>query len=321
MFNHKHTLYVEGGVESIRYSIDLNYNSNGGAMKGSYRDRMGVGMSLDYRYKKLQIRNYVSYNTTRSEDSPYGLFSEYVKQLPYNEIYDDYGNLLKNFTGFAGAINPLWKARVLKSYSGRTRYHEVMDNFSLNLYLLDGLQFKGQFSITKTDQRTESFTDPNDPKYDYCLLYTSFRDTIANNSRDLLGLLDDVLDLSRLEAGQETWYPGICDMRFLVHSVLDIGHLNVAPGVELVERGPREELLVITDELKLTKVFLNLLRNAKKFTTRGYIIVGANVSEDGNWIECFVEDTGIGMSKESLSHVFDRFFEVNEFVQGTGRCV
>lgn len=167
VFNHKHTLYVEGGVESIRYSIDLNYNSNGGAMKGSYRDRMGVGMSLDYRYKKLQIRNYVSYNTTRSEDSPYGLFSEYVKQLPYNEIYDDYGNLLKNFTGFAGAINPLWKARVLKSYSGRTRYHEVMDNFSLNLYLLDGLQFKGQFSITKTDQRTESFTDPNDPKYDY----------------------------------------------------------------------------------------------------------------------------------------------------------
>lgn len=145
-----------------------------------------------------------------------------------------------------------------------------------------------------------------------------FRDTIANNSRDLLGLLDDVLDLSRLEAGQETWYPGICDMRFLVHSVLDIGHLNVAPGVELVERGPREELLVITDELKLTKVFLNLLRNAKKFTTRGYIIVGANVSEDGNWIECFVEDTGIGMSKESLSHVFDRFFKVNEFVQGTG---
>lgn len=50
-----------------------------------------------------------------------------------------------------------------------------------------------------------------------------FRDTIASNSRDLLGLLDDVLDLSRLEAGQETYYPGVCDMRFLVHSVLVSG--------------------------------------------------------------------------------------------------
>lgn len=145
-----------------------------------------------------------------------------------------------------------------------------------------------------------------------------FRDTIASNSRDLLGLLDDVLDLSRLEAGQETYYPGVCDMRFLVHSVLDIGHLNLNPGVELIEKGPREALLIITDELKLTKVFLNLLRNAKKFTSQGYITVGANISDDGNWIECFVDDTGIGMSKESLSHVFDRFFKVNEFVQGTG---
>lgn len=145
-----------------------------------------------------------------------------------------------------------------------------------------------------------------------------FRDTISNNSRDLLVLLDDVLDLSRLEAGQEMFYSGVCDMRFLVHSVLDIGHLNAAEGVEFIERGPQNELLVITDEVKLTKVFLNLIRNAKKFTTRGSITVGANVSDDGNWIECFVEDTGIGMSKESLGRVFDRFFKVNEFVQGTG---
>lgn len=145
-----------------------------------------------------------------------------------------------------------------------------------------------------------------------------FRDSISNNSRDLLGLLDDVLDLSRLEAGQETCYPGVCDMRFLVHSVLDIGHLNAAEGVEFIERGPREELLVITDEIKLTKVFLNLVRNAKKFTSRGHVAVGAKVSDDGNWIECFVEDTGIGISKESLGRVFDRFFKANEFVQGTG---
>lgn len=68
-FNHKHSVYVEGGVESIRYGVDLKYETNGGVMKGSYRDRMGAGLTLDYRYKKLQIRNYISYNSTRSEDS------------------------------------------------------------------------------------------------------------------------------------------------------------------------------------------------------------------------------------------------------------
>ena len=84
-----------------------------------------------------------------------------------------------------------------------------------------------------------------------------FKDTISNNSRDLLVLLDDVLDLSRLEAGQEIFSSGVYDMRFLVHSVLDIGHLNAVEGVEFIERGPQNELLVITDEVKLTKIFLN----------------------------------------------------------------
>lgn len=84
-----------------------------------------------------------------------------------------------------------------------------------------------------------------------------FKDTISNNSRDLLVLLDDVLDLSRLEASQEIFYSGVYDMRFLVHSVLDIGHLNAVEGVEFIERGPQNELLVITDEVKLTKIFLN----------------------------------------------------------------
>ncbi|MFR1242609.1 MAG: carboxypeptidase-like regulatory domain-containing protein, partial [Butyricimonas faecihominis] len=86
-FNHKHSIYVEGGVESIRYGVDLKYETNGGVMKGSYRDRMGAGLTLDYRYKKLQIRNYVSYNSTRSENSPYGNFSEYVDMMPYWRIY------------------------------------------------------------------------------------------------------------------------------------------------------------------------------------------------------------------------------------------
>ena len=136
--------------------------------------------------------------------------------------------------------------------------------------------------------------------------------------KNLLGLLDDVLDLSRLEAGMDKVFLRVCDLHFLVHSMLDVGHLNMAQGVELVNEGPREKLLVMTDEVKLTKVFMNLIGNAKKFTVRGHIAVGAEITSDGTWVECRVEDTGIGISPENLEHIFDRFYKVNEFKQGTG---
>ena len=143
-------------------------------------------------------------------------------------------------------------------------------------------------------------------------------DMITSDSRALLGLLDDVLDLSRLEAGMDKVFLCVCDLHFLVHSMLDIGRLNMAQGVELVNEGPREKLLVMTDEVKLTKVFMNLIGNAKKFTTQGHIVIGAKITSDGVWVECWVKDTGIGISPENLEHIFDRFYKVNEFKQGTG---
>lgn len=143
-------------------------------------------------------------------------------------------------------------------------------------------------------------------------------DMITNNSLTLLGLLDDVLDLSRLEAGMDKVFFSECDLHFLVHSMLDIGHLNMVQGVKLINEGPQEGLWVMTDEVKLTKVFMNLIGNAKKFTTQGHIVVGAKVTSDDAWVECWVKDTGIGISPENLEHIFDRFYKVNEFKQGTG---
>ena len=68
----------------------------------------------------------------------------------------------------------------------------------------------------------------------------------------------------------------------------------------------------------MTKVFMNLIGNAKKFTTQGHIVIGAKITSDGVWVECWVKDTGIGISPENLEHIFDRFYKVNEFKQGTG---
>ncbi|KIO43321.1 MULTISPECIES: SusC/RagA family TonB-linked outer membrane protein [Sanguibacteroides] len=165
VFNHKHSFYLEGGVESVRYGLDFNYDSNDGAMRGSYRSRAGAGLTVDFRYKdKLQIRNYVSYTMTRSEDSPYGTFNEYANKQPYLAYKGDDGKLLSQLTD--GTTNPLWKT-TLESYSGKGHIYDLTDNLDINWYILEGLQFKGQFSVTKNDSKTESFKDPDDPSYQY----------------------------------------------------------------------------------------------------------------------------------------------------------
>ncbi|MFR5660596.1 MAG: carboxypeptidase-like regulatory domain-containing protein, partial [Butyricimonas faecihominis] len=87
-FNHSHSLYVSGGTEGFRFGTDLSYAHEGGVMKDSYRNRMSVGVFVDYRVGKLQIRNNVSYDISKSSDSPYGSFSDYTSQQPYYAIYD-----------------------------------------------------------------------------------------------------------------------------------------------------------------------------------------------------------------------------------------
>lgn len=65
-------------------------------MKESGRKRMGAGFALDYRLKSLQIKNYISYNVVKSDESPYGSFRDYTKKLPYDEYKDEFGNYLKS---------------------------------------------------------------------------------------------------------------------------------------------------------------------------------------------------------------------------------
>lgn len=217
-FNHKHSIYVEGGVESIRYGVDLKYETNGGVMKGSYRDRMGAGLTLDYRYKKLQIRNYVSYNSTRSENSPYGNFSEYVDMMPYWRIYDDEGKLIQSFRPMLGGdiANPLYSA-TLDSYSGKSKYNELIDNLNINWYLAEGLQFKGQFSITKTDQKTETFKDPRDPYF------------------DINRVFDQIDEIGQLDRDLSEGYNWTAKGLFLYNRQFKKHFINATAGVEAVE--------------------------------------------------------------------------------------
>lgn len=163
VFNHKHSLYVEGGTDELRYGLDASYNNSDGVMKKSYRDRYGLGFYVDYRLKKLQIRNYISYNYMKAQESPYGTFSDYTRLLPYDRPYDENGILVKKlqFSSDRGGStfnNPLYEA-LLGNFQ-YSKYDEVIDNVSLNWYINDYWSVKGQFSITKQFTKGEKFIDP-----------------------------------------------------------------------------------------------------------------------------------------------------------------
>ena len=164
-FNHKHSLFVEGGSDAVRFGITMRYDMQNGVMKGSDRSRFGASFQLDYRTEKLQLRNEVSYDVTKGKDSPYGDFSEYTTRLPYVSYKDAEGNYLETLpwhstsTVTGNSNNPYYEAKLMKNFSYQN-YSTLTDNLGVNWYIMDGLQAKGQFSITKTDEWSENFVDP-----------------------------------------------------------------------------------------------------------------------------------------------------------------
>ena len=145
-----------------------------------------------------------------------------------------------------------------------------------------------------------------------------FIGTINKNCGLLLALINDILDLSRIESGT-------MDFRFTEHSlpllmknVYDSQQLNMPTGVKLVLSLPEgSKKYLITDNVRLQQVVNNLINNAVKFTTQGSITFGYTEEEPG-YVTLFVEDTGKGISKEGLEHIFERFYKVDSFTQGAG---
>ena len=163
VFNHKHSLYVDGGGESVRFGIELLYANQDGVMKGSLRDRIGAGLSLQYTYKSFMLKNQISYQKVRVKESPYGNFADFAKQLPYDVYKDEegkYSTTMRNWgTGSpANRVNPMYEPS-LHNFD-KSKSDEFINNLSLNWNILDGLLLKGQLSLTKTMGESRRFYDP-----------------------------------------------------------------------------------------------------------------------------------------------------------------
>lgn len=162
-FDHKHNVFVEGGTQNLRYGVDASYNGTKGVMKGSGRERFGVGFSLDYRMKTFQVKNTVTFTHAKSTESPYGSFSDYTSLQPYESPYKEPGILedelwySKTSTG-RDVINPLYEA-TLASYEWDD-YDELIDNLNLNWFIDDYWTLRGQFSVERKYNGGERFIDP-----------------------------------------------------------------------------------------------------------------------------------------------------------------
>lgn len=160
----KHTVYLEGGDDRMRYSGSLSYNNIAGVMKGSDRTTVAGNIKLSYRYKDFLFRNSLSITSNTADDSPYGSFSDYVNANPYYSPYDENGNLKKILGSYTPAgynatpivyYNPLYNAYIgTKNFS---KYTEYTENFYIEWRPLDVLRFTGRIGYTYQTNKREDF--------------------------------------------------------------------------------------------------------------------------------------------------------------------
>lgn len=128
----------------------------------------------------------------------------------------------------------------------------------------------------------------------------------SNNSR-LLALINEILDLSRVEAGELTIKKSMTDLNEMCKSLRLIFKFRCPETVQLVWSQPNMNVNLNTDANRLTQVFSNLISNALKHTSKGSITYGYRLINDGQEVEFFVTDTGSGIAPEDQRHIFETY--------------
>lgn len=142
---------------------------------------------------------------------------------------------------------------------------------------------------------------------------------IQSNSDLLLRLINDILDLSRLEADKVTLTPEDCDVVQLCRQALSSVEMSRREsGNRFVFETKIDSFVLQVDVQRLQQVLINLLTNAAKFTKNGTITLQFEVDREKKRVLFAVADTGCGIPKEKQKQVFERFEKLNEYAQGTG---
>jgi TonB-linked SusC/RagA family outer membrane protein len=162
-----HSLRLEGGDASFRYALEGQYNRINGVMKGSNRETVNGTATISYRLNKLNFSNSLRIGSNKSNESPWGSFSDYAKLNPYWSPYDDKGNVVQSFKPFnypywvqanKGSnpyANPMYDA-TLNTFT-RSAYTNINENFQVDYRPVNHLTLNGGISINSTQGTGDDF--------------------------------------------------------------------------------------------------------------------------------------------------------------------
>lgn len=135
----------------------------------------------------------------------------------------------------------------------------------------------------------------------------NYMEIIESNNHRLQSLVNEILDLSRVEAGEISFKKTNVDLNYMMAGIKQLFKFRCPETIELTWNRPTVQVMMSTDEDKLTQVFSNLISNALKHTLKGSITYGFNLSNDHQEIAFFVSDTGSGIEPEFIDKIFNAY--------------
>ncbi|WP_195667913.1 sensor histidine kinase [Bacteroides intestinalis] len=142
--------------------------------------------------------------------------------------------------------------------------------------------------------------------------------SINKNSDLLLKLINDILELSRIESGYMSFEYEKCLVSDLIDSIYTTHQMLIPEQLEFIKELDTAQVEVMVDKGRLTQVLTNFLNNASKFTKVGHIKLGYRYLSDEDKVAIYVEDTGRGIAQSEQKMIFSRFYKQDEFSQGAG---
>lgn len=169
-FTQSHSATMTGRGGGIEYKLTGRFSDAYGVMKGDYRRNYGVNVSLSYHFARNLLANYLlSYTMTDSKNSPYGSFAQYTKLNPYNPVYDENGDYIKNYyfdpvnRTIDRHVNPLYNA-TLASFS-KSQNKAVTNYLSLRWDVAENLFVSGEVSVRQSDSWNKVYVSPEDASF------------------------------------------------------------------------------------------------------------------------------------------------------------
>ena len=135
----------------------------------------------------------------------------------------------------------------------------------------------------------------------------NFMEIIESNNGRVLALINEILDLSRVEAGEIAIKKQMTDLNEMCKGIQLMFKFRCPDSVNLTWSQPNMKVTLNTDQNRLTQVFSNLISNALKHTSKGSITYGYRLINDGQEVEFFVTDTGSGIAPEDIDHIFQTY--------------